>query len=123
WTPTDIPGAVAAAADAEARASALDAQKKAVRDGIELEVVQAYNAALEADVANGTTTRELESATEGYRVARELYNAGRGTSTLLPAAENVLAQARFDRLNARVDARIARVRLDHATGKDTRAAR
>jgi outer membrane protein TolC len=123
WTPTDIPSAAAAAADYEARANALDAPKKAVRDGIELEVAQAYNSALEADVATGTTTRELDSATEGYRVARELYNAGRGTSTLLSDAESVLAQARFDRLNARVDARIARVRLDHATGKDTRAVR
>jgi outer membrane protein TolC len=123
WTPTDIPSSAAAAADYEARANALDAQKKAVRDGIELEVAQAYSATLEADVAIGTTARALDSATEGYRVARELYNAGRGTSTLLTDAESVLAQARFDRLNARVDARIARVRLDHATGKDTRAVR
>jgi outer membrane protein TolC len=52
--------------------------------------------------------------------ARELFNAGRGTSTTLIDAETALAQARFDHLNARVDARIARVRLDHAVGRDAK---
>ncbi len=65
-----------------------------------------------------STQRQLESAQEGYRVARELFNNGRGTATTLIDAEIVLAQTRFDRLNAQADGRIARVRLEHATGRD-----
>jgi outer membrane protein len=120
WSPNDVIAASPAGADLEARAAALDAQKAAIRDGIELEVTQAYQAVVEADIAITTTTRQLESATEGYRVARELFNAGRGTATTLIDAETALAQTRFDHLNARVDARVARIRLDHALGRDVR---
>jgi outer membrane protein TolC len=120
WSPNDYFLGGAGSAEYEARAAALEAQKLAVRDGIELEVVQAYQAALEAETAMQTTTRQLESALEGYRVARELFNNGRGTGTTLIDAEIVLAQTRFEHLNARVDARIARVRLEHATGRDVK---
>ena len=120
WSPNDVIAAGPNGADYEARAAALDAQKGAIRDGIELEVTQAYQSVLEADTAIATTTRQLESATEGYRVARELFNAGRGTATTLIDAETALAQTRFDHLNAKVDARLARIRLDHALGRDVR---
>jgi outer membrane protein len=120
WSPNDVLTAGAAGGDAEARASALDAQKSATRDGIELEVTQAYQAIIEADAAILSTQRQLASAVEGYRVARELFNFGRGTATTLIDAEIVLAQTRFEHLNARVDARIARIRLDHAVGRDAK---
>ena len=120
WSPNDVISAGAAGADAEARAAALDAQKNATRDGIELEVTQAYQGIIEADAAVTSTQRQLESAVEGYRVARELFNNGRGTATTLIDAEIVLAQTRFERLNALADARIARVRLEHAVGRDVK---
>ena len=122
WSPNDVLTAGANGADAEARASALDAQKQAVRDGVDLEVTQAYQGIIEADAAIESTQRQLESAVEGYRVARELFNNGRGTATTLIDAEIVLAQTRFEQLNARADARIARVRLEHALGRDAKAA-
>jgi outer membrane protein TolC len=42
------------------------------------------------------------------------------TSTTLTDAETELTRARLQTVNARVDARVARVRLDHALGRDTR---
>ena len=59
------------------------------------------------------------SATEAYRVARELFNNGRATATTLTDSETDLTRARLDALNASVDARTARVRLEHALGRDT----
>ena len=120
WSPNDVVVAGAAGADADARATALEAQKNATRDGIELEVTQAFQGIIEADAAVVSTERQLESAVEGYRVARELFNNGRGTATTTIDAEVVLAQTRFEYLNARVDARIARIRLDHAVGRDAK---
>ena len=120
WSPNDIISSGAAGADADARAAALDAQKAAVRDGVELEVTQASQGIIGGDAAIASTQRQLESAVEGYRVARELFNNGRGTATTLIDAEIVLAQTRFEHLNARVDARIARIRLDHALGRDAK---
>ncbi len=120
WTPNDFLVANGAASELEARANAIEAQRGAVRDGIELEVTSAYQDVLTSDAAILTTRRQLDSALEGYRVARELFNNGRGTGTTLIDAENALAQTRFEVLNARVDARLARVRLEHAAGRDTR---
>lgn len=120
WTPNDVLTSSGAAAELEARAASVEAQRGAVRDGIELEVTSAYQDVLTADAAIQSTKSQLASALEGYRVARELFNNGRGTGTTLIDAENALAQTRFEYLNARVDARIARVRLDHAAGRDAR---
>jgi outer membrane protein TolC len=120
WSPNDVIAAGGNASDLESRAAALEAQKQATRDAIELEVTQQYTAVQEADFAIQTTTRQLESAEEAYRVARELFTAGRGTSTTLFDAEVALAQARFEHLNAKVDARLARIRLDHAIGRDVK---
>lgn len=120
WSPNDLLTASPNANDAIARANAIEAQKGTFRDAIELEVTQAYQQAQEADFAMATTTRQLESAEEAYRVARELFNAGRGTSTTLIDAETALAQSRFEHLNAKVDARLARIRLEHALGHDVK---
>lgn len=117
WSPNDFLVASGGGADADSRAAALEAQKVTVRDAVELEVTQGYQSVIEADAAIGTTSRQLESAVEGYRVARELFSNGRATSTTLIDAEIVLAQSRFERLNALVDARLGRIRLDYAVGR------
>jgi len=118
WSPNDVLSANQSGADAEARAEALEAQRLAARDGIQLEVTQAFEAVAEADAAVDSTARQLESAVEGYRVARELFTHGRATATTTIDAEVILAQTRFENLNARVDARVARIRLQHAAGRD-----
>ncbi|HEY1958850.1 MAG TPA: TolC family protein [Polyangiaceae bacterium] len=118
WSPNDIPTALASSADASSRAAALDAQKLVLRDGIAVEVTQAYQAVQEADFSLGSTAKQLSSAREAVRVARELFKAGRVNSTTLTDAETDLTRARLALLNARIDARTARVRLDHALGRD-----
>lgn len=122
WSPNDILTARAGGNQYEAQAAQLEAQRETVRDGIRIEVLQAFQKVGEADAALQSTKRELASATEAYRVARELFNNGRATSTTLTDAETELTRARLDALNASVDARIARVQLDHALGRDTRYA-
>ena len=120
WSPNDIPTALAGAADLESRAANLIAQKQVLRDGIAIEVTQAFQAAQEADFALGSTEKQLVSAREAVRVARELFKAGRVNSTTLTDAETELTRARLSLLNARIDARTARVRVEHATGRDSR---
>ena len=121
WSPNDTVVAVGAGADADSRAAAIEANKNNVRDGIEVEVTQTWQDVHQADFAIESGTRELASAAEAYRVARELFNNGRGTSTTLTDAETDLTRARLDVLNAKADARIARIRLEHALGRDAKA--
>jgi outer membrane protein TolC len=122
WAPNDVLTANGNSSDYQARAAALEAQAQVTREGIEVEVTQDFQLVRQYEYALESTRRELASAEEAYRVARELFNNGRGTSTTLTDAERDLANARIDALNARVNARIARVRLEHATGRDLRQA-
>jgi outer membrane protein len=120
WSPNDVPTSLAGAADASSRAAELDAEKQVIRDGIAVEVTQAYNSVQEADFSLQSTAKQLSSAREAVRVARELYKAGRVNSTTLTDAETDLTRARLAVLNARLDARTSRVRLEHALGRDNR---
>jgi outer membrane protein len=118
WALTDIPGARAAAAEADARGDALAAQRSALRDVLVVEIVQYFESARAADAKVDATDRQLESAAEAYRVTRALSANARATTAQVLDAETDLARSRLAWINARVDARVARARLDHAAGRD-----
>ncbi len=122
WSPNDIITGAGSIKDYEARAANIEANAGITRDGIVVEVQQMWQNVREADFAIESSTRQLASAEEAYRVQRELFNNGRGTSTTLTDAESDLTGARLTLLNARAEARIARIRLDHALGRDVKAA-
>jgi outer membrane protein len=116
WNLTDIPSARDRARAASARSSAVSQDRAAFLDGVRVEVVQTLHALEDAEVALQTTRRSLASAEESYRVRRLLFQNGRATSVELLDAETDLTRARLESLNALVDARVARVRLDYAIG-------
>jgi outer membrane protein TolC len=118
WSPNDYVVAGGNMRDLDSRVAAIVANKNITRDNIEVEVTQMLQAVHEADFSIESSTRELASAEEAYRVQRELFNNGRGTSTTLADAESDLTRARLDLLNSRVAARTARIRLEHALGRD-----
>jgi outer membrane protein TolC len=118
WSPNETGTQASAGAEASHKAAALDAQVDQLKDGIEIEVTQDFQNVHQADVSIATAERELASAEEGYRVARQLYDNGRATSSDLTDSETDLTRARLDLLNARVNARVSRVQLEHALGRD-----
>jgi len=118
WTPTDIPGARANVRTQEAQEAQILAQREALLDGLRLEVTQAYQAQHEAQVALDTTLQGLRAAEEGTRARRDLFRNGKATLVEVNDAETELTRAQLEVINAHIDARIARVRLDHAVGKD-----
>jgi len=122
WTPTDIPGAHASASEADARGDALVAQRNALRDALAVEVVQYFESVRAADAKVVATAKQLESALEAYRVTRSLFANARATTSNVLDAETDLARARLAWVNGRVDARVARARLEHAAGRDQHAA-
>jgi outer membrane protein TolC len=58
------------------------------------------------------------AAEESYRAKRELFQVGKGTVIDLSDAEGEMTRARLAVVNAAIDARTARVRLNHALGRD-----
>ena len=71
-----------------------------LKDAIEIEVTQDFQNVRQADVSISTAERELASAEEAYRVAKQLFDNGRATSSQLTDAETDLTRARLDLLNA-----------------------
>lgn len=118
WTSTDAIAGGTNAGAAAARATGAEAQARAIRDGIREEVVLAYQGLHDAESAITSSQRGLTAAEEAYRVRRSLFDADQATSTELADAENALLRARFEAVTARIDLRIARVRLGHAAGRD-----
>ena len=123
WTPTDIAGARAAGRAQAAQEAQILAQREALLDGLRLEVTQAYQLQREAEVALGTTLQGLLAAEESARVRRDLFRNGKATLVEVNDAESELTRSRLEVVNAHIDARIARVRLDHAVGRDAAGAR
>ena len=118
WTPTRIASAQAEASKYRVQAQQRELDIQTLRDALRTEVMQAHQATLEARVNIETATRGLEAAEEGYRVRQKLFRYGRATSVEVTDAETDLLRARLALVNAEVDVHTARVRLEHAVGRD-----
>ena len=121
WTPTDIPGARAGASEADARGDTLAAQRNALRDALAVEIAHYFESVRAADARVLATDKQLESASEAHRVTRSLFANTRATTSNVLDAETDLSRARLSWINARIDARVARARLEHAAGRDQHA--
>lgn len=117
WSLTEIPSARLAAKATDARSAAALNERSLLMDRIRVEVRAAAEAIDESTVALSTTQKGLVSAEESYRVRRLSFQNGRSTSVELLDAQTDLTRSRLERLNAQVDARIARARLDYAVGR------
>ncbi|XYI01821.1 TolC family protein [Sorangium sp. So ce1128] len=118
WVLNDIATAAGASAEASARTAQVAEQKALLRDGLRMEVAQAYTDVSKAARSIETAERQLAAAAESMRVKSELFRAGRATSTDLVDSEREVTTARLLQLNARVGTLVAKTRLDHAVGRD-----
>jgi outer membrane protein TolC len=116
WTISDAPGSSAAARARTAHAGSIRFERQALADRIRSEVFSAQRTLLRELGSVKTTARRLAAAEESYRVRRLLFQTGKATSVELLDAETELTRARLDALYARVDARVAAVRLNYAVG-------
>ena len=120
WSPNDILGGLAQGREADAKVAQIESQRVLIREGIELETMQAWQGIRESEVAISSTKRQKETSEEALRVARELFRNGRGTATLVSDAETDVTKARLEFISANIEARTARIRLAHATGRDVK---
>jgi outer membrane protein TolC len=120
WSPNDVLVGAHQGKDADAKLAQLEAQRSAFEDGIRLEVTQAFTQLKEAEFAVQSTVKQLAAAREAYRVGRELFQNGRATASTISDADLELNRARIQVLDAVIGVRVARVRLEHALGRDAR---
>ena len=88
-----------------------------VREGIALEVRNAYLGLQEAREKVAVAEKGLQAATESLRVARLRYEAGVSNQLELSDAELAYTQAEQNLVNARYDLRVAWARLEKAMGR------
>ena len=118
WSPNEAAAAEYGARAQRAKEGSIEAQVGQLHDRLRNEIMQAVASLHESEFAVQSTVRGLDASEESYRVRRDLYANGRATSIELTDAETDLTQARLNAIGARIDQRVARVRLVHALGRD-----
>ncbi len=116
WTVNDTFTTLGSDAEARANISVVDKQMQVLRDGISSAVASAYQDGHTARSAIVAARVRENAALEVLRARRQLLLAGKATSTDIVDAESELTRARLQRVDAHVDAHIARVKLEHALG-------
>jgi outer membrane protein len=101
----------------EANQRGLEAQREMLRRGVAMEVAMAYAERQSVLAELQYIERANESAVEGYRVAVDLYQVGDATTTDILEAEYGQVDATLRNINAKIDLRIANLKLMYATGR------
>lgn len=123
YSPNDTLATNVSMRDYQTQRQKLASDELNARRGIRMEASSAELDHRKSKVAATTSIRGYESAREAYRVARDLYRVGRATTTDLISAESELVMAEMRQINAAIDTRVARVKLEHALGRDTQPTR
>ena len=91
-------------------------QAQQVRDGVALEVRQAFLNMSEAEKRIETTEVAAGKAQEDMMIAQEKYRAGVGTNLDVIDAQLALTQAKTNRIQALYDFNVSKAKLDKAIG-------
>jgi len=110
WTSANFQESVAAERDR------LASDRDAFTDGVTAELEAALAAQADATAGLAASGPILEAATEAHRVRTVLFGLGKASSVELTEAETQLQRARLGAVSARVDARIAELKLLYAVG-------
>lgn len=118
WMVHQIPKARAQIRGLKAKEKALLAKRSMLTRGLELEVRKAYLDAQTAHRSAAALARATAASQEAYRVATRRFKAGASTASELIDAQAELTQAHLQEINARIDIKVAALRLRMATGHD-----
>jgi outer membrane protein len=118
WSPNDTGSAGAQIDQSRADLAQTLADLQSLQDALRVEVSQAYNGYASAHAALEASRVGIAAAEESYRVRREQFRAGAAIAVDVLDAEAQLRQARLDLVNALIDTRIARARIDRAAETD-----
>lgn len=121
WSPNDALVGEGQRRAAAAQLEELEAQELQLREGVRLEVSQAYQAFQTARASLAGSEAAVQAAEESYRVRLEQLQQGTIVATELQDARTELTRAELARVDAAVLMRIAHARLLRAMGSDDAA--
>jgi len=118
WTLFDGLGVQNRIKEAAANFEAQQAGEEQVKNGIILEVRDAFLNLMSAQETIGSASDAVTSAEENYIVSRSLYNSGSGTNLEVINAQISLTQVRMNYFQAFYDLEIAKAKLNKVVGKE-----
>lgn len=118
WTVNETFSTIGSATQSRARTAQIAAQRDSLADAVRMEVASARAELAKAVPSIEAADRGVLAAEEGLRVTKKLFAFGKATGTDLADAENQVTSARLRTLSAHIGLLAARVRLDHAVGRD-----
>ena len=121
WSPNDLVLGWAQGRAADAETEKTKARIEALNLAIHREIVQARQSIIEARASLTSAQQGLEAALAAYEQRKLTYEEGATTVLDVLQSEAVVVVAELDAIRARIQARVARVRLDQATGRDVDA--
>ena len=95
----------------------MEAQQERLRNGIELQVRQAFLTLEQARARISVTTKAVDQAEESQRIIHNRYKAGVTTIVEVLDADTAVLAAKLAALQARYDHNLAQVELDFALGR------
>jgi outer membrane protein TolC len=104
--------------EARAKLAALAADRRALDDGLTLELELALQALADAASRETASKAMLAAAEEGHRVRTKLYAIGQATTLEVAEAETQLERARFGVVEAGIQRRVGEARLGYALGRE-----
>ena len=118
WTLFDGLGTQNRIWEAAANLEAQKATEEQVKNGIALEVRNAYLNLKSILEVVGSAKKALESAEENYKVSEQRYRAGVGTNLEVIDAQVALTQARINYFQSQFDLIIAQAKINKVVGKE-----
>jgi outer membrane protein len=114
WSPNDWATYGKTAEQGRADIAQTLADLERLEDGLRVEVARAFEDYNSAQASLVSARIGIAAADESYRVRREQFRAGAAVATDVIDAEGELRSTRLDLVNAVIDMRIAKARLDRA---------
>lgn len=118
WSLNDILTSGASGDEFSAQRDALLANRRAMADGVRLEVTAAYTDGQRAAAELEAAKRANEASQAAYDVAIQLFRVGKATTTELIDAEGELVTSQLRFINAQIDTKVAQTKLVRAVGRD-----
>jgi outer membrane protein TolC len=120
WAPNDLGIAAANRRATLAERDAVLAQAAALKDEINVALMEAEQQEKDAQERVATSAQLLRAAQAAHDARRALYDNGRTTLAELLTAESQLLNAEWGVINALIDTRVARASFNHALGRTQR---
>ena len=121
WSPNDLFSARSRTRQAAAETEKTRTRLQELDLAIYQELVRARQSIVEARASLTSARRGLEAAQAAYEQRKLTYEEGASTLLDLLQSESALVNAELSAIRAQVQAQIANVNLDNATGRDAKA--